>query len=209
MDHELIRAVVLAHALPAAFESACLLRCTDTAAGQRRTGFPAPAEPFPALAEFDQAAAADRFSALLTGLGYHAYREERTGGGRRQYRVQRVLVPHEEHAAAARMTVTAWRQGSRALLSTDPLGASSPRNAQRTALAYAAWRAALLAGGRRVRGENLWVRLAHPELIALLVRASRLLSVPVEVNRRPGCMLVTVPASVAHRLQASELHAVC
>jgi hypothetical protein len=177
-----VRDIVLARTLPAAFESACLLRCAAT-----------PADPV--LAEFDHRDAADRLASLLTGLGCAADQETRTGGGRRRYDLHRVLVPQPR--PTGRMLAAAWRQGRQALLSTETLGASSPRHTQRLTLAHAAWRAAMLAGGRRRRGDLLWVRLGDQEMAAVLVRAARLIGVSTEVSRRPGCFMVAVPARAA------------
>lgn len=189
------RDIVLAAALPAAFESACLIRCagvrpaSNTPAGRRRPEW----EAAPTI-EFDETDAANRLSTLLLGLGCGATREVRTGGGRWRYDVQRVQVAETQRPAVTRMMAAAWRQGRTALLGTEPLGASSRRAAQRVSLAHAAWRAALLAGGRRRRGDLLWVRLGDQELATVLVRAARLLGVPTEVSRRPGCYTVAVPA---------------
>jgi hypothetical protein len=192
---------VPADVLPAAFESASLVQCTDVGRlpGRRRQPewrTAAGAGPlFPAaLAEFDHEDAAGRLTALLGELGYAASREVRTGGGRRRYNVQRVLVPPAQRTEATRTLAAAWRQGRRSLLNTDPLGASSPRNAQRATLARAAWRAALLAGGRRSRTDFLGVRLGDQEMAAILVRAARMLGVTAVVLPRPGCLLVTVSA---------------
>jgi hypothetical protein len=209
MDHDPVLAVVLADALPAAFESACLVQCTDVTrmSGRRRSQWPAASAPAPlvaaALAEFDQKDAAARLASLLTDLGYTPSREVRTGGGRRRYDVQRVLVPEPQRIATNRMMAAAWRQGRQALLGTDPLGSSSPRRAQRVALARAAWRAALLAAGRRFRADMLWVRLGDHDMAAVLVRAARLMGVTAEVTSRPGCLLVTVSAVTAPLLLAA------
>jgi hypothetical protein len=182
MNHDQVRDIVLAAALPAAFEVACLLRCA-VAQGQ-------PAS----MIEFDREDAAGRLTSLLTRLGCAAEREVHTGGGRRRYDLQRVLIPEAQHRATARMVAAAWRQGRQALLSTETLGSSSPRHAQRVTLAHAAWRAALLAGGRRRRGELTSVRLGDHEMAAVLVRAARVLDVSPEVSRRPGCFMVAIPA---------------
>jgi hypothetical protein len=192
MDHDSVRDVVLARALPAAFESACLIRCADLSL---QPGRRAAVEPPAALAEFDSQDAASRLTALLTSLGCAASREVRTGGGRRRYTLQRIEVPEAQRGPARRMMAAAWRQGRLALLSTEPLGPTSPRNTQRRTLARAAWRAALLAGGRRRRGGLIWVRVGDHETAALLVRAARLLDVTAEVTARPGCILVAVPAA--------------
>ncbi|MFC0529418.1 hypothetical protein [Phytohabitans kaempferiae] len=191
-------AVVPVDVLPAAFEATSLIQCTDVSRvpGRRRpewrTGLTmAPLVP-PAVAEFDHEEAARRLATLLGDLGFAAGHEVTTGGGRRRYQVQRVVVPAAERDGTHRLLATAWRQGRRALLGTDPIGPSSPRNAQRVTLARAAWRAALLAGGRRLRADSLGVRLGDQEMAAVLVRAARLLGVTAGVMSRPGCLLVTV-----------------
>jgi len=209
MDHNPVRAVVLADALPTAFELACLVHCADLTRlpGRRRPEWQAPPMPAlplaAALAEFDQPDAAARLASLLTDLGFTATCEVRSGGGRRRYDVQRVLAPETQRAATNRMMAAAWRQGRLALLGTDPLGSSSPRNAQRVTLARAGWRAALLAGGRQLRTNLLWVRLGDHEMAAVLVRAARLLGVTAELTRRPGCLRVTVSAAAAPLLLAT------
>jgi hypothetical protein len=206
MVHGPVRAVVLADALPAAYESACLVRCTDVTRlpGRRRPEWrtaPAPVAPVAtALAEFDQKDAAVRLASLLTDLGYTASHEVRTGGGWRRYHVHRVLVPESQRIPTNQMMAAAWRQGRQALLGTDPLGSSSPRHAQRIILARAGWQAALLAGGRRLGADLLRIRLGDHEMAAVLVRAARLVGVTAEVTRRPGCLLVTVSAATASRL---------
>ena len=184
MNRDQARDIVLAAALPAAFEAACLVHCAYV------QGRPA------AVIEFDRGDAAGRLTSLLTRLGVAAAHEVQTGGGRRRYDLQRVHVPEMQRAGTGRMMAAAWRQGRQALLGNETLGASSPRHAQRVTLAHAAWRAALLAGGRRKRGDLMSVRLGDHEMAAVLVRAARLLDVATEVSRRPGCFMVAVPAGV-------------
>ncbi|GAA4708329.1 hypothetical protein [Phytohabitans rumicis] len=189
MNHQ----TVPADLLPAAFESASLIQCTDAGRPPARrrpmSGVVHAPRPF---AEFDHEDAAGRLAGLLDELGLDATHEARIGGGRRRYTVQRVLVPPRRREDADRLLAAAWHQGRRMLLSTDPLGASSPRNAQRVTLARAAWRAALLAGGRRLRPDFLGVRLGGQEMAAILVRAARVLGATATVMSRPGCILVTV-----------------
>ncbi|BCB77002.1 hypothetical protein GCM10022251_44820 [Phytohabitans flavus] len=191
-------AVVPADLLPGAFEASSLIQCTEVSRvpGRRRPEWRAvvPAAPMalPALAEFDHQEAAVRLATLLDDLGFTATHEVTIGGGRRRYEVHSVVVPHAQREDALRLLAGAWRQGRRALLGTDPIGSSSPRNAQRGVLARAAWRAALLAGGRRLRADFLGVRLGDQEMAAVLVRAARLLNVTAGVLTRPGCLLVTV-----------------
>ncbi|MGN9906526.1 hypothetical protein ACTMTJ_03135 [Phytohabitans sp. LJ34] len=198
MTDEPARAVLPAHVLSTAFEATSLIQCTETSrtSGRRRPewrGTPAMAPlGLPALAEFDGGEAAARLATLLGDLGFPATLEVTIGGGRRRYQVHRVAVRPDQRDDAIRLLATAWRQGRRTLLGTDPIGSSSPRNAQRATLARAAWRAALLAGGRRLRTDSLGVRLGDQEMAAVLVRAARLLGVTAGVMTRPGCLLVTV-----------------
>jgi hypothetical protein len=183
------RDILPAAALPAAFEATCLVRCADV-----RTTADRPSYPGPVVAEFDHEDAATRLTSLLAVLGCAADREVRTGGGRRRYDLHRVLVPSPQRLAVGRMMAAAWRQGRQALLSTETLGASAPRHGQRLTLAHAAWRGVLLAGGRFRRGDLLWVRTGDPEMAAVLIRAARLTGVATEVSRRPGYVMVAVPA---------------
>ncbi|GAA4444946.1 hypothetical protein [Phytohabitans houttuyneae] len=187
--------VVPTDVLPAAFEATSLIQCTDVSRvpGRRRPEWRSAAPMvLPTLAEFDHEEAAVRLSTLLGDLGFAAIHEVTMGGGRRRYQVHGVVVPPAQREDASRLLAGAWRQGRRALLGTDPIGSSSPRNAQRGILARAAWRAALLAGGRRLRADFLGIRLGDQEMAAVLVRAARLLGVTAGVMSRPGCLLVTV-----------------
>lgn len=197
MTDDPARAVLPAHVLATAFEATSLIQCTEVSRtpGRRPGWRGAPAMAplgLPTLAEFDGGEAAARLATLLGDLGFPATHEVTIGGGRRRYQVHGVTIPADQRDSAVRLLATAWRQGRRALLGTDPIGASSPRNAQRATLARAAWRAALLAGGRRLRADSLGVRLGDQEMAAVLVRAARLLGVTAGVMTRPGCLLVTV-----------------
>jgi hypothetical protein len=193
---------IVADTLPIAFESACLVQCTDVGGQRFRPdwhGTPAPAaRTVPALAEFNQRDAALRLAVLLAELGYPARHEVHTGGGWRRFALQRVLVAEPQRAATKQLMATAWAHGCRALLETEPLGSSSPRSATRTALASAAWRSVLLAAGRGVRAGSLWVRVGDTEIVAVLVRAARLLGVKADAKARPGgSVMVSVPAAAA------------
>lgn len=203
LDHTATRAVVLAGALPAAFESAVLAACVDVTRTVRQTAIRAVPRVGEALAEFDREDPAERLELLLTGLGCRAWRDSRSGGERRRYSVERVLVHESQRHATSRMLDAAWRQGRQALLGAEPLGASSPRHTQRLALAQAAWRAAMLAAGHRRRRHVLSVMIKDQEIAGVLVRAARLLGVTAEVTRRSGCVVVTVPADAADLLPAT------
>lgn len=183
------------------FEAMCLVQCTDLARPPRQPGRRRPewrhaddSRPA-ALAEFNRENAASRLVALLADLGFPVSAEVRAGGGRRRYYLHRVLVPEPERTELTGVLGAAWRHGRAALLTTEPVGASSPRHAHRAVLAEAAWRAALLAGGRRLRADSLGVRVCHQEMAAVLVRAGRMLGVAPAVQLRQGCLLVTVSDS--------------
>ena len=94
----------------------------------------------------------------------------------------------EHRAAYATMLEAGWRQGRRELLGGPVPGASTARRVWRPRLAAAAWRSALLAGGRHVRRHILGIRLADRELAAVLVRGAALLEVPALL--RPGRRLL-------------------
>src|SRR3954465_1254117 len=109
MNRDQPRDIVLAAALPTAFEAACLVRCAFA------QGRPA------AVIEFDRGDAAGRLTSLLTRLGVAAAHEVQSGGGRRRYDLHRVHMPEEHRAATGRMIAAAWRQGRQALLGNETL----------------------------------------------------------------------------------------
>jgi hypothetical protein len=181
-----------------AFEASCLVRCTDVGrlASRAPRGRQVRLErtASPALAEFNHEQAARRLVELLARTGHHASHRTHDGGVRRRFTVHQVLIDGGERAAVYRTLSAGWTQGRRAMLDTAPVGASSPHNERRADLGRRAWRAALLAGGSRLRGDVLGVRLGNQEMAAVLVRAARLLDVTAVVLPRPGCLLVTVSA---------------
>jgi hypothetical protein len=177
------------------FEAALLIRCTGiTSPRYPRLGRPAPLLPPTVFAEFSEAAPADRLSHLLRAAGVPTSRDEVSAGGRWRYQVQRVNVPESCIPSARRRLDDAWQEGWNALLSTSATGSSSPQRSHRAALAAAAWRAALLAGGRRPRAQTLGVRVSDRDTAAVLLRGARMLGVPANMLSRTGCWLLTVPA---------------
>ncbi|NJP32611.1 hypothetical protein [Micromonospora thermarum] len=193
--------------LAAAFEAACLLRCVTPPAmvGTRRT------TPVyrPGIVEFNREDAALRMRQLLDRLDVPVTHERAVGGLRRRYELHRLTVPVARRHAYATALEAGWRQGRRELLGGPVPGASAARRVWRPRLAAAAWRAALLAGGRHVRRHILGVRLTDRDLAAVLVRGAALLDVPALLRPGTGCFLV----SVAHGpdrdriLEAAELGA--
>ncbi|KAB1155656.1 hypothetical protein ACLQ20_23755 [Micromonospora sp. DT46] len=173
-----------------AFEAACLLRCTPPPAvvGTRRPA----AEHRPPSVEFNREEAAHRMRQLLHRLDVPIEHEVTVGGLRRRFELHRLSVPHQHRPAYARTLEAGWRQGRRELLGGPVPGASTVRRAWRPRLAAAAWRAALLAGGRHVRRHILGVRITDRELAAILVRGAALLDVPALLRPGTGCYLVCV-----------------
>lgn len=173
-----------------AFEVACLLRCTPPPAGARprrssdayRAG----------TAEFNREEAAQRMRQLLGRLNIQVEHEVTTGGLRRRYELHRLSVPRSHQAAYAALLDAGWRQGRRELLGAPTPGASTARRVWRSRLAAAAWRSALLAGGRHVRRHILGIRLTDRELAAVLVRGAALLDVPAALRPGSGCFMVSV-----------------
>ncbi|MDM4718301.1 hypothetical protein QTQ03_01375 [Micromonospora sp. WMMA1363] len=173
-----------------AFESACLLRCVTppAAVGPRHT---TPAYR-PGIVEFNREDAAQRMRQLLDRLGIPVTHERAVGGLRRRYELHRLTVPAAHRHAYATALAAGWRQGRRELLGGPAPGASAARRMWRSRLAAAAWRAALLAGGRHVRRHILGVRLTDRELAAVLIRGAALLDVPALLRPGTGCFLVSV-----------------
>ncbi|WBB69884.1 hypothetical protein [Micromonospora sp. WMMD812] len=173
-----------------AFEAACLLRCMPPPAGVRP---PRAAVPYAAsVVEFNREDAAQRLRQLLDRLDIPVGHETAVGGLRRRYELHRLRVPREHRVGYARLLETGWRQGRRELLSAPVPGASTARRVWVPRLAEAAWRSALLAGGRHVRRHILGVRLTDRELAAVLIRSAALLGVPAELRPGTGCFLVSV-----------------
>ncbi|MFC0031583.1 hypothetical protein ACFFMM_18860 [Micromonospora chaiyaphumensis] len=184
-----------------AFEVACLLRCTPPPAADARRGDAGTYRG--GIAEFNRQDTAHRMRQLLQRLDVPVEHELTTGGLRRRYELHRLSVPREHRSAYAAMLEAGWRQGRRELLGGPFPGASTARRVWRPRLAAAAWRAALLAGGRHVRRHSLGIRLADRDLAAVLVRSAALLEVPAVLRPGSGCFLVSV-ANGAHRARITE-----
>jgi hypothetical protein len=172
-----------------AFEAACLLRCMPPPA----TAGPGPIAPYRSTTvEFNREDAAHRMRQLLHRLDVPVAHEVAVGGLRRRYELHRLQVPREHHGRYARLLEAGWRQGRRELLGGPVPGASPARRVWVPRLAAAAWRSALLAGGRHVRRHILGVRLTDRELAAVLIRGAALLDVPALLRPGTGCYLVSV-----------------
>jgi hypothetical protein len=173
-----------------AFEVACLVRCTAPPATDTRR--PGAATYRGGVAEFNRKDAAHRMRQLLGRLDVPVEHELATGGLRRRYELHRLSVPREHRATYAALLAAGWRQGRRELLGGPFPGASTARRVWRPRLAAAAWRSALLAGGRHVRRHSLGIRLADRDLAAVLVRSAALLEVPTLLRPGSGCFVVSV-----------------
>ena len=180
----------------AAFEIVMLLRCIAPIASRRRviSHQPGPRltpDPCGLLAEFNHARPAYRLVRLLGMLDIDARVERRFDGGRHRYELYRVMVAAGCGEVLRGILDQAWRTGY--LLICRSAGRALPRWQQRDrrALAVAAWRAALMAAGRR-RSTSLALRLAEPETTAVLVNAARLMGVQTRAQTRPGYQLLSV-----------------
>ncbi|MBM0234450.1 hypothetical protein JNW91_23020 [Micromonospora sp. STR1_7] len=172
-----------------AFEAACLLRCTPPPTAARPGTRLASSTP---SVEFNREDAAQRMRQLLGRLDIPVTHEAAVGGLRRRYELHRLWVPREHHGAYTRVLDAGWWQGRRELLGGPLPGASPARRRWVSRLAAAAWRSALLAGGRHVRRHILGVRITDRELAGVLIRAAAVLDVPARLRPGTGCFLVSV-----------------
>ncbi|SCL32097.1 hypothetical protein GA0074692_3239 [Micromonospora pallida] len=188
-----------------AFEVACLLRCMSLPTGPRGRH---PGEPYRSTVEFNREDAALRMRQLLGRLGVPVEHEITVGGLRRRYELHQLRVPAPARATYVALLDSAWRQGRRELLGVQVPGASTSRRVWRSRLAAAAWRSALLAGGRHVRRHILGVRLTDRELAAVLVRGAALLEVPATLRPGAGCFVVSVADGPDRNriLESASLH---
>jgi hypothetical protein len=193
-------------AVVAAFEAAMLVRCTAgrAATGRSHALFVTQASrnarsvatsdavasevaASDAVVEFSQAPAAHRLVQLLLKAGASVSHDSYMAGNRHRYRVHRVVAP----AAANDHLNDAWHRGYVELCGRPGAYRSQRQCWHRDRLAAAAWRAALLAAGR-AKMPLLGVRVADLDTAAVLVGASRVLQVPVELRSRPGGPLLTM-----------------
>lgn len=193
--------------LAAAFEAACLLRCVNAPTTIRHRRDTPVVRP-PESVEFNREDAAQRMRHLLDRFDVSVSHERAVGGLRRRYELHRLTVSPAQPGYAA-MLYTGWRRGRGELLGGPMPGASGLRRMRRAQLAAAAWRAALLAGGRHIRRHILGVRLTDRELAAVLVRSAALLDVPAILRPGTGCYLVSVAQGPESEriMQATELGA--
>lgn len=186
----------------AAFEAVMLIRCAAPITTTRRRLL----EETPAtrlsvdvegvLVEFGQPAAAHRMARLLAVLGIDAEVETRWAGGRHRYEIYRVRV-NSGHADLVRTVLEdAWRAGYGVLCRFPEQYLTRWQQRDRVAFATGAWRAALLAAGRR-KSTTLALRIAESETTAVLVRAAQVLGIQTLTQSRTGYQLVVVGSGLS------------
>jgi hypothetical protein len=187
----------------AAFEAAVLVRCTGVCGGggraralggtRVRTAFVhAPAG---VLAEFNRSVAADRLVELLGAAGHSASVHRYTAGTRHRYEIFRVLTDTGSPLAAGALD-RAWQQGYADLCGAPELPRSTRQIRHARQLAESAWRAVLLASGP-TRSGSPGLRVADLETATVLIRAGRMLSMPVRMSTRPGGQILLVMPQAA------------
>ena len=203
----------------AAFESAVLVRCTGVCGGGRaralggaraRTGSSGAtatgaeraldaSEPT-SVAEFNRLDAAHHLVELLVHAGRAASVHTYTAGNRHRYDIHRVIAAADTEEALRQ----AWQLGYGALCGQPgvPRSARQLRHALR--LAAAAWRAALLVTGP-TRSDSPGFRVPDLDTATALVRAGRMLDLPVRMGTRPGGQLLLVLPAGAPRQRLAEL----
>lgn len=187
------------------FEAAMMMRCTVPISARRRMDSPlrlfGPSASG-VLSEFNQAAAAYRLARLLDALGIDVRVEQNLNGGWHRYQVYRVVVSPGDGGQLQSILDSAWRSGHLLLCRSVDRLLTRWQQRDRRALATAAWRAALLAAGRR-RGGTLALRLADPDTTSVLVNGARFLGVQIRAQSRPGYHLLSVrPGTQSEQLFA-------
>ncbi|MEV6932217.1 hypothetical protein AB0M46_48080 [Dactylosporangium sp. NPDC051485] len=180
----------------AAFEAAVLVRCTGVCGGggrARALGGTRARAPFArltftgVLAEFSRGTAAERLADLLRTAGHEASVHRYTAGTRHRYEIFRVFASADSWAYLDR----AWAQGYGELCGA-PAEARSTRQARHSrALAEAAWRGVLLVSGPARTGSP-GLRVADLDTATVLIRAGRMMRLPVRMSTRPGGQLLLV-----------------
>ncbi|MFI5912824.1 hypothetical protein [Dactylosporangium sp. NPDC051541] len=187
----------------AAFEAAVLVRCTGVCGGggraralggtrARSLSAPAatPRSPDGVLAEFNRGAAADRLAELLTAAGRTASVHRYTAGNRHRYEIFRVFADPGTPSFLDR----AWAQGYTDLCAvpTEPRSHRQLRHSRQ--LAEAAWRGVLMVSGP-ARNGSPGLRVADLDTATVLMRAGRMMALPVRMSTRPGGQLLLVMPS--------------
>ncbi|MFC4999831.1 hypothetical protein ACFPIJ_18555 [Dactylosporangium cerinum] len=196
----------------AAFEAAVLVRCTGVCGGggraralggaRVRAAFAhAPSNLQPGvLAEFNRSVAADRLVELLGAAGHSASVHRYTAGTRHRYEIFRVLTDTGSNSGTGSGTGAfldrAWQQGYTDLCGAPELPRSARQIRHARQLAESAWRGVLLVSGPS-RSGSPGLRVADLETATVLIRAGRMLSMPVRMSTRPGGQLLLVMPQAA------------
>ncbi|MGI5237466.1 hypothetical protein [Dactylosporangium sp. CA-139066] len=176
----------------AAFEAAVLVRCTGVCGGggrARALGGSRARSPY----EFNRGVAAERLAELLRTAGHDASVHRYTAGTRHRYEIFRVLADDE----AAAFLDRAWAQGYGELCGAPAEPRSTRQLRHSRQLAEAAWRGVLMVSGP-ARSGSPGLRVPDLDIATVLMRAGRMMRLPVRMSTRPGGQLLLVmPASVA------------
>jgi hypothetical protein len=183
----------------AAFEAAVLVRCTGVCGGGGRgralggtragSAYALPG----VLAEFNRAVAADRLAELLTAAGHSASVHRYTAGTRHRYEIFRVFTD----PGTDRFLDQAWLAGYLELCGTPEQPRSTRQVRHSRLLAEAAWRGVLMVSGP-ARSGSPGLRVPDLDTATVLIRAGRMMRLPVRMSTRPGGQLLLVmPAQVA------------
>jgi hypothetical protein len=183
----------------AAFEAAVLVRCTGVCGGGGRarglggTRARSFSTPSGVLAEFNRGVAADRLAELLNTAGVDASVHRFTAGNRHRYEIFRVFAVE----GAGQFLDRAWAQGYLDLCGAPSLPRSPRQVRHCKQLAEAAWRGVLLVSGP-ARSGSPGLRVADLDTATVLMRAGRMMRLPVQMTTRPGGQLLLVmPAATA------------
>ncbi|WP_433608696.1 hypothetical protein ACQP2P_36245 [Dactylosporangium sp. CA-139114] len=179
----------------AAFEAAVLVRCTGVCGGggrARALGGARARSLDGVLAEFNRGAAAERLAELLTAAGRTASVHRYTAGNRHRYEIFRVFGD----PGAGQFLDRAWAQGYTDLCAvpTEPRSTRQVRHSRR--LAEAAWRGVLMVSGP-ARSGSPGLRVADLDTATVLIRAGRMMALPVRMSTRPGGQLLLVMPTAA------------
>jgi hypothetical protein len=182
----------------AAFEAAVLVRCTGVCGGGGRaralggTRARSPYAPSGVLAEFNRSVAAERLAELLGSAGHEASVHRYTAGTRHRYEIFRVLADER----ASLFLDRAWAQGYGELCGA-PAEARSTRQVRHSRqLAEAAWRGVLMVSGP-ARSGSPGLRVPDLDTATVLMRAGRMMRLPVRMSTRPGGQLLLVMPTTA------------
>jgi hypothetical protein len=179
-----------------AFEAVTMMRCTAPIAARRRVtspqaGYRPALDAGGVLNEFNQPAPAHRLVRLLAALDIGSRVEARLDGGRHRYQVYRVIVSPGAGPGLRSVLDEAWRSGYLLLCRSSDRSLPRWQRLDRRDLAVVAWRAALMAAGRR-RSAALTLRLADPDTTSVLVNGARVLGVHTRAQARSGYHLLSV-----------------